>query len=250
MRLEPLQCRGTWGGLNPLPGATDPTGTDGPLAVLTYGRVHLRSWLPFWRFLPRPTGEALRRPGLMAVMLATEVFAPTVNVITFSLWRSAEEAMAFAYPAHGGEHGEAIGRVEREDWASEMLFARFRPVRSEGTWCGTDPLAGVSGRNVKGAKAMANAIDPMPTVTKAQAVSVAESSLRDLVSMLHSVTRPDARAMGDWTVRDVAAHLCAVLVVYPSILRGEGSPVAQVESIAAWNAEAVRNNAGRDYDAL
>ncbi len=97
---------------------------------------------------------------------------------------------------------------------------------------------------------MANAVDRIPTATKDQAVSVAEASLRDLVSMLHSVTRSDARAIGEWTVRDVAAHLSAVLAVYPSILRGQGSPVAQVESIEAWNAEALRNNADRAYDAL
>ncbi len=143
LRLQPIQCRGTWDGRNLL-NITAGNGAEGPLAVLTYGRVRLRSWLPFWRFLPRPTGEALRRPGLMALMLATEVFAPTVNVVTFSLWRSAAEAMAFAYPEDGGEHGEAIRRVERHDWASEMLFARFRPVGSDGTWCGRDPLAAAS----------------------------------------------------------------------------------------------------------
>ncbi len=148
VRLEPIQCRGTWDGRNLLNVSAADRG-EGPLAVLTYGRVRLRSWLPFWRFLPRPTGEALRHPGLMALMLATEVFAPSVKVITFSLWRSPEDAMGFAYP-EGGEHGEAIGRVERDDWASEMLFARFRPVSSQGTWCGTDPLAPDSASNVKG----------------------------------------------------------------------------------------------------
>jgi uncharacterized protein (TIGR03083 family) len=186
----------------------------------------------------------------MALMLATEVFAPSVRVITFSLWRSPEDAMAFAYPQGGGEHGEAIGRAERHDWASEMLFARFRPVSSQGTWCGTDPLVPASASNVKAVEAMAHSSERTPTVTKDQAVAVAESSLRELVSMLDSVTRRDARAIGEWTVHDVAAHLAAALAVYPSILRGEGSPVAHVDSIAAWNAEAVRNAADRDYDAL
>ncbi len=97
---------------------------------------------------------------------------------------------------------------------------------------------------------MANSSERMPTVPKGQAVAVAESSLRDLVSMLSSVTRRDVRAVGKWTVHDVAAHLAAVLAVYQSILRGEGSPVAQVDSIAAWNAEAVRSTADRDFDAL
>lgn len=97
---------------------------------------------------------------------------------------------------------------------------------------------------------MANTVDGIATVNKDRAVATAESSLGDLISMLASVTRADARAVGHWTVHDVAAHLCAVCDVYGSILRGGGSPVPDLESIARWNAQAVANNGARSFEDL
>ena len=97
---------------------------------------------------------------------------------------------------------------------------------------------------------MTNAVGPASSVDKQRAIATAESSLHDLVSMLESVRRVDARAVGQWTVRDVAAHLAVGAGVYAGILRGEGSPVPALDSVATFNSEAVREHRDRDFQVL
>ena len=70
----------------------------------------------------------------------------------------------------------------------------------------------------------------------------------DLVELLRSGVDPDVVALGEWTVRDVAAHLAGLMGVYEGFVRGEVDDAdREVESavtrIARANALAV---AGRD----
>jgi hypothetical protein len=143
VRLAPLGGHGTWGGTDPLAGARADAVTTGPLAVLTRATIAPRHWWAFARAVA-PVEEGLHAtPGLLAAVGVGE--APVGRLATFSLWRTAAEAEAFAY-GHGGPHAAVTRRARDEGWFREELFARFRPYASTGTWSGRDPLASAAGR--------------------------------------------------------------------------------------------------------
>ncbi len=139
VRLEPLRAHGAWGGSNPLaPVSAD--APQGPVAVLTRASIRLRRLRPFYGAIAPPSGELARSPGLLASVGMGEW--PLARQATFSLWRSWEDVRAYAYRSEA--HREVIRRTRAEDWYSEELFARFRPVGAAGTWNGADPLAGLA----------------------------------------------------------------------------------------------------------
>ena len=92
-----------------------------------------------WGAVPSTTPGLDRAQGLLASVGTGE--APFVRPATFSLWRTEADLVAYAYG--DAQHEAVIRRRAAEGWYSEELFARFTPLRSEGTWKGSDPLAGL-----------------------------------------------------------------------------------------------------------
>lgn len=142
VRLAPTSAHGMWSGTNPftpVERATNDAPSDAPVAVLTRATLRLSRARAFWSAVPA-TGEALNSAeGLIKSIGVGE--APFIRQATLSFWRSEADVRAFAYDS--SPHREVVRRTRDEGWYAEELFARFRPIASEGTWDGRDPLEGL-----------------------------------------------------------------------------------------------------------
>ena len=87
-------------------------------------------------------------------------------------------------------------------------------------------------------------------VDKDQIVEAIEAVMGRLCALLRSVPSADSRAVGTWTVRDVAAHLASVVRLYVGIVRGEGSTYTDLARIADFNAAGVASIRDLDCDVL
>jgi hypothetical protein len=142
VRLHPLRAVGTWGGAAlPAAPAPVPAYPDAPIAVLTRASIRLRRLRAFHSAVAAPAVDLVGRPGLLASVGMGEL--PLVRQATFSLWRSWDDARAYAYDA--AAHRDVVRRTREEGWYAEELFARFRPDAAWGTWDGGDPLTGAGG---------------------------------------------------------------------------------------------------------
>jgi len=141
VRLQPISWHGAWGGVDPFAGAT-PGAAPGcdhePLAILTRATIRPRRVAAFRAAARRVNAELAQHPGLLAAIGLGE--APLLIQGTFSLWAGPRAVRGFAY--QGPEHIAAMCRKATEQWYSEELFARLRPIASYGTWGGVDPLRG------------------------------------------------------------------------------------------------------------
>ena len=80
-----------------------------------------------------------------------------------------------------------------------------------------------------------------------QQLEAAIRSLGDqLVAVLRSVRNPEAIAIGEWTVGDVAAHLSHAFEVETRIVRGEASTVERLDQVDDFNAQYLRADPERD----
>lgn len=133
--LEPRSARGQWSGRTPFQPETDPA-PDGPVAALTRATLRPARALRFWARVPDISARIGADPAVMFKIGLGEM--PLIHQITFSVWPDTASMAAFA---RTGAHAEAIRAVRDEGWFSEELYARFRVIRSTGTWGGRNPLA-------------------------------------------------------------------------------------------------------------
>lgn len=135
-RLEPLRAYGTWPGLPPDTTRSRAVTEDGPVVVVTLGRLRLRRARPFLRASgPAEAGVARAAGFRWGTALARPPFVSTV-----SLWESAAAAAAYAYAEHAEGHPAAIAADRREAFHHRSAFIRFRPLEVAGSLGGRNPL--------------------------------------------------------------------------------------------------------------
>ncbi len=136
--LKTLRAHGRWSGQEPfVPEQPVPPGEM--IAVITRARIARNRLLRFWKKVPAASAPLAWQEGLVLAFGIGEW--PVTRMATFSIWKDEAALQAYAYGRP--EHLEAIRLTRELNWYSEELFARFRPVRSEGSWEGKDPLAGL-----------------------------------------------------------------------------------------------------------
>ncbi len=134
--LLPLQSHGQWDKKEPFSPTVSEKYTSGPIAVLTRASINWLALTNFWRFVPQSSKALDDAGGLLCSIGLGEL--PLVRQATFSIWESADAMKEYAY--RNPKHQEVIKRTRAENWYSEELFARFIPIKTAGTWNGTDPL--------------------------------------------------------------------------------------------------------------
>ncbi|WP_299822090.1 spheroidene monooxygenase [uncultured Pontibacter sp.] len=137
VKLLPFQAHGQWDKQEPFSPTLTDNYTDGPLAVLTRASINWMALPGFWRFVPKTSKALDAAEGLICSIGLGEL--PFIRQATFSIWESMDAMRQYAYK--NPLHQEVMRRTRSENWYSEELFARFKPIASQGTWNGTDPLA-------------------------------------------------------------------------------------------------------------
>jgi heme-degrading monooxygenase HmoA len=139
--LSPTGSHGRWGGVEPFGVLPAPgQGGDEPVVVLTRARIRLARQLRFWSAVPTVDATLRGHPDLLLTFGVGET--PYLRQGTLSVWRTAGAMRDWAYRSE--HHAEIVRRTRAERWYAEDLFARFRLLRTEGTFNGADPLKGVA----------------------------------------------------------------------------------------------------------
>jgi spheroidene monooxygenase len=144
--LRPLSWHGTWKGRDPLgaaPSTSEPAAsraTQGPVAVITHGKLPPRVIPRFWRRVPAVAEAATCAPGFVTGFGFGEV--PLLGLATFSVWESEESLRSFAWGP--GPHLEAQRTTREQGWFTEELFARFQVISGprRGLRTGQPPRSG------------------------------------------------------------------------------------------------------------
>lgn len=148
--LAPFSHRGALNWLTPdHPGGvyecSDAPSHDEPFAVVTTVGYDVVPDFDWSRAIDFGTGVDLVRDSMTDVdgLQSQQVFnvpdQPDIDPLTFTIWRDDAAMRAFAY--RPGVHKEQMDRYRELGTADRTSFTRLRVLASDGTWCGTDPLA-------------------------------------------------------------------------------------------------------------
>ena len=136
VKLLPYQSHGQWDKQEPFSPALTEKYESGPVAVLTRASINWLALPGFWRFVPETSKALDNATGLICSIGLGEL--PFIRQATFSIWESMDAMKQYAY--QNPLHREVMRRTRADNWYSEELFARFKPISTQGTWNGTDPL--------------------------------------------------------------------------------------------------------------
>ena len=135
-RLQPLRAYGSWPGLPADVPSSRAVRHDGPVIVLTLGRLRISQAR---RFL-RTSRPAERAAAAHSGMIWGSAAARPPFVATVSIWQDAQATATYAYGRQQPAHSEAISEQQRKDFHRQSAFIRFAPTRMEGSLHGLNPL--------------------------------------------------------------------------------------------------------------
>jgi hypothetical protein len=134
--LEPIEGHGTWDGKEVFGKLTKNTDYDGRIAILTRATIRYKKLKDFWANVAPVANRLNESEGFICSFGIGEI--PWIKQATFSLWESKTAMKNFAYKMQ--EHATVIQKTKKEDWYSEEMFIRFKPIFSLGNLKGIDPL--------------------------------------------------------------------------------------------------------------
>ena len=138
VRLEPLRAFGTWPGLPADVPAARRVDYDGPVAVITLGRLRASQAVRFLRASAKAEAAVLEASGLV---WATGIARVPKIVATCSLWESATAAATYAFDRGQPAHADAIAAGAAKPFHHQQAFIRFRPYGATGRLDGKNALA-------------------------------------------------------------------------------------------------------------
>ena len=136
-RLRPLRAFGQWLGLPADIPDSRAVPHEGPVVVLTLGRLRISQGVRFLRTSRAAERSAVEHDGMV---WGTAAARPPF-VATISLWQSGQAAAAYAYGHQNPAHRDAIAEQQRKDFHRASAFIRFAPLHVEGSLDGSNPLA-------------------------------------------------------------------------------------------------------------
>ena len=136
-RLRPLRAYGSWPGLPTDIATSRAVPHDGPVVVLTLGRLRISQAVRFLR-ASRPAEKAAAAHDGM--LWGSAAVRPPF-VATMSIWKDSQATAAYAYTQQPPAHVQAITEQQRKDFHRQSAFIRFAPTRLEGTLGGLNPIS-------------------------------------------------------------------------------------------------------------
>lgn len=137
--LEPVEGHGKWDGKEPFGNLSRQNSFEGPVAVLTRATIRFSQLSAFWKNVGSVANQMSGANGFITSIGIGET--PLIKQATFSIWQSKEHMKSFAYNMK--EHAEVIRKTRKENWYSEDMFVRFKPLKVTGTINGKSPLNGI-----------------------------------------------------------------------------------------------------------
>ena len=128
--LQAYESHGFWSGIQPF--ETFSFDETKPIAVITRARIKWQYLLKFWSYVPKTSASLSLFEGRLIGKGIGEW--PLIQQATFSIWTSQNKMNAYAY--QNPKHREVIKKTRQLGWYSEELFARFHPLKMEGTYEG------------------------------------------------------------------------------------------------------------------
>lgn len=130
------ESHGKWDGKEPFQDSFIDKNYQGKIAVLTRASIRLSKLKHFWGNVPKVAERLQQANGFITSVGIGEM--PLFRQATFSIWENLDDVKQFAYRQRA--HAEVIKQTRKENWYSEELFARFIPIRMEGTLAGKPVL--------------------------------------------------------------------------------------------------------------